>query len=572
MARKRSRTKASASNPNTVLVVFLVFFILLSIGLGVWGYFGYKRADEREKARKDEEAKAKQAQTAEKWYKLQAMWARAVAGHKLGEGAEADLKNWMEDFEQNRFPPDNVAPDKAAFQKSVEDDKKNLGGGEKEDPQTKKKTYANFDEATKRFTTSYLAAWANLRDRVKELEGKNKTLSAEKEALLAKDKERAEAHKQAWTKLETEVNKVNQDALDATAAASKEAKLASDAKQEALVAVTNKIKEHQDEMVKLAKDNVKRLKEKDDEIAKLMERKARLEAEMASSGKEEKVGKVQLSDYDVPKGKVVRVDWSGKMPYINLGSADGVKEQLTFSVYGRSADGKVDKTPKGSVEVVKVLGSHLAQARVSYMRDLGADPIQEGDLVYNPAWNPSRKTHVAIAGIVDFSGEESGTLADQVRNLREFLSNLERQNIVVDAYLDLRSNTIKGPGMTLKTDYLILAEGPHYDNIPVLNFKDEKIDARQKTNEMMEKMRKDAVKKGVAIVPLHKFVLMTGYRVPRSYQYRAETETTSGTPELTDAKGTDLDKPKMEDKQPDEKKLGVEKKEEMKKKEDQEKE
>jgi hypothetical protein len=248
-------------------------------------------------------------------------------------------------------------------------------------------------------------------------------------------------------------------------------------------------------------------------------------------------------------------------------------------VYGRSPNGKVDKTPKGSLEVVKVIGPHLSQTRVGALRDFAGDPIQEGDQVFNPAWNPNRKTHVAIAGIVDFTGEGSGSLADQVRNLREFINNLERQNIVVDAYLDLRTNTVKipdkGEGMTLKTDFFILAEGPRYDSEPILNFKDEKINTKQMTNEMMEKMRKDAIKKGVTVIPLRKFEVLTGYRVPRSYQSGSvgsvETDTTAGPPEAKDKREGE-DKPKKEEKK-DEKKLGEEKgqMDEKKKKEDEDK-
>ena len=36
-----SKKKRDSSKPSTVLIVFLVFFVLVSIGLGVWGYYGY---------------------------------------------------------------------------------------------------------------------------------------------------------------------------------------------------------------------------------------------------------------------------------------------------------------------------------------------------------------------------------------------------------------------------------------------------------------------------------------------------------------------------------------------------
>src|SRR5262249_21327333 len=158
------------------------------------------------------------------------------------------------------------------------------------------------------------------------------------------------------------------------------------------------MKKLQTELIDKEKSYAKVLKEKDDEIAKLLLKKSQLEA------KAERVAATDLSRYDTPKGKIVRLDHTGKMPYINLGRVDGVKEQLTFSVYGVDRNGKVAKVPKANVEVVKVIAGPLAQVRVSYLRDASAEPLLEGDLVYNPAWNPNKKTYVAIAGIVDFTG------------------------------------------------------------------------------------------------------------------------------------------------------------------------
>ena len=51
MARKRSaRSQGGSSSPNTVLVVFLVLFILATLGLGGWVYsiFGERRLAEWE--------------------------------------------------------------------------------------------------------------------------------------------------------------------------------------------------------------------------------------------------------------------------------------------------------------------------------------------------------------------------------------------------------------------------------------------------------------------------------------------------------------------------------------------
>src|SRR5262249_2326638 len=55
MAGLRKPGKRDGSNPSTILIVFLSFFVLLSIGLGVWAYFGASGQRElREEAKKKE--------------------------------------------------------------------------------------------------------------------------------------------------------------------------------------------------------------------------------------------------------------------------------------------------------------------------------------------------------------------------------------------------------------------------------------------------------------------------------------------------------------------------------------
>ena len=54
-----SKKKRDTTKPNTVLVIFLVFFILLSIGLGVWGYYGYAGQEKLEKDAKADKVAAK---------------------------------------------------------------------------------------------------------------------------------------------------------------------------------------------------------------------------------------------------------------------------------------------------------------------------------------------------------------------------------------------------------------------------------------------------------------------------------------------------------------------------------
>jgi hypothetical protein len=89
--------------------------------------------------------------------------------------------------------------------------------------------------------------------------------------------------------------------------------------------------------------------------------------------------------------KVVRLDRRGQTAYINLGSADRVTPGLTFSAHGAGRDGKPTPAVKGTVEVFKVVGEHLSQARVTSVAHPNRDPISQGDLLFNPTWHPAQK-------------------------------------------------------------------------------------------------------------------------------------------------------------------------------------
>ena len=99
------------------------------------------------------------------------------------------------------------------------------------------------------------------------------------------------------------------------------------------------------------------------------------------------------------------------------------------------------------------MGPHLSAAKVVEAGNPARDPLLRGDLLFNPAWDPTQKTHVALVGIIDLNGSGVDGTQDLVRAL-------EKQGIVVDAWLDLKDRTIKGPGMTERTTYLIKGERP----------------------------------------------------------------------------------------------------------------
>ncbi len=566
MAPGRKKAKSAAgNNPSTALVVFLVFFILLSLGLGVWGYYGYKRADEKEKKGQDLAKSEAAAKLGQEWYQLQALWTKGVLGYDLQPKESNDLATLLSDLSGPKF---NGEAGKPAVQKMIEDDKKELA----------LLPDGKWDPRAKRFPNTYREAYQRMKAERDKLLKDKKDLEAKVAAAERREDKRDGDNKTAWTSLKDDVAKVNNNALKAAKDADARVQKAQGDLLKANEDAATKLKQAQEEYALAQKKLTQTLKEKDEEIARLAVFKRRLEA---AEDEKAKAATTDLLKYETPKGRIVRVDWTGKMPYVDLGKADGVKEQLTFSIFGKSPNGQIDKEPKGSLEIIKVIDAHLSQARLSSLRDPYGNPLQEGDLIYNPAWSPGRRTHVALAGIVNLAGEEGLTLAEEQRNLMDFIRRLEAQNIVVDAYLDLRTRQAKGPGMTLKTDYFILCDGPSYTSTFLLTDKEKaRMDVKTEINQKMEEMRKEAVKKGVTLIPLHKFAVMSGFRMPRlarnpDASYRPTANGDAKEPKKAKKGEGEDEKPDVEKKDKEEKggqKLGEEKKEMKKKDKDEEKE
>ncbi len=213
----------------------------------------------------------------------------------------------------------------------------------------------------------------------------------------------------------------------------------------------------------------------------------------------------KAKDVDVPDLQVKAVgrvvDRRGDAVFINLGSIQKMTPQMTFSIHATGPDGQPLPASKGSLEVTQVFDSG-SQAKVLIERNKN-DPIQQGDAIVNPNWNPDRKRHVAIAGLVDLTGEGRN-------QVREFRQLLERQNTVVDVYLEPAGNNWislpEGKSITRETNYLIVG-----DELPETKDPKNPVLAIQKTP-LFEQARQ----RGVFIVSLQNYLDMIGYQPPRS--------------------------------------------------------
>jgi hypothetical protein len=526
MARRVKRPKASGES-KTGLVIALVFFVLVSIGLGVATYFGFS---EQEKLRTDKKAAEKKADTEKNHasaYKLESKILRLRSGDaKLDKKSDQD-KTDVEEYNYLRGEYD----------------------GKKIPPETHKDLRDEIDT----LLTKY-----NWKDRAKDPTKDENLLQQiarlEKEREVAKN--RADKEQERATNLEAKVKDTQRDADEKVKAAQRasdlaqqKAKESKDENKKQVETLEGKFKGYLEEIeaAKRATEDAKNeTKKRDEEIAKL---KADLKAEIERRKiLDAKYVKVNPLDYQEPWGKIIRLERAGGMAYINLGSADKVKPQLTFSIATKGLDGKAAPGQrKGSLEVVRVVDRNLSLAKITNVRDPFNDPIMTGDLLFNPAWSPNQHQHVAIAGIIDLHG-------DGTDSTPEFIRNLEREGIIVDAYLDLRDGTIKPKGiegLTPDTRYLIIGEKPGFGSGGTVIRDDPRTKRKEEVLAKMSEMVEKAKDQGTSLIGYRDFVLLVGYPMPRGSTVTSESPGSAPEPTLPqERKGGDKEPGKEPEKQP----------------------
>lgn len=111
----------------------------------------------------------------------------------------------------------------------------------------------------------------------------------------------------------------------------------------------------------------------------------------------------QTSSFDVPDGRVTYVNQRANVVMINLGSADGLRPQISFGVYDKAEASPSPDSVKAGLEVTKVLEAHLAEARIVHSKN--SAPILPGDNIYSPMWKPGQRLRFALTGFMDIDGD-----------------------------------------------------------------------------------------------------------------------------------------------------------------------
>lgn len=461
----------------TGLIITLVFFILTTIGLGYATYTGYAAHEGMDAKIKDAQNKHAQAEKDRAWFKFQSLLYLNYIGKLNADNVEelktnkpnldsigagqADLdrvKKLIAQIEQPKEVPDEQDPTKTkmvpmgsydgllihwakAFEKGQEE-RKRLQAALDQKTLEEAKARADADQ----YKADYLTKLKELEDKVT----KNFDLNL--------------------TKPIDDLRTENQNLL---------AKLDQVTKEKA-----GEVKVLQDQLA--VKDNElidlqKRLNQRNSEVAQLRQRTTTVPKDMKTDW------------------RVVRIVES--TPYINLGSLDKVTPQLTFTIHGLDAQGKPLAEPKATLEVINVMQDHLSQARLTSVKDPARDPVLEGDVIFNPSWDPNRSSHVVLAGLIDIDG-------DGVQDLEEVKRHLKRQNVIVDAWIDPRDYSIQGqPGrVTIQTDYLILGNGSE----AITNVRD-RLEAGRALDENIGKLKDQGKEYGVETISISRYLKNIGF-------------------------------------------------------------
>jgi hypothetical protein len=191
---------------------------------------------------------------------------------------------------------------------------------------------------------------------------------------------------------------------------------------------------------------------------------------------------LRTETFEVPDGEIRYVSPSGGTVWINLGAADNLRPQVTFSVFAQGVQGLGHGQRKGSIEVIKILGDHLAEARLTESNP--RDPVLKGDVIYTPLWHRGRSERFAIAGFMDVNGDGIDD--------REIIKEIIRlAGGVIDAEL-LNDGSVQGQ-MSVETRYLVVGDPP------------------PKYLEVYSDLRRQADTMGVSVMPLAKFLDHTGF-------------------------------------------------------------
>ncbi len=260
-----------------------------------------------------------------------------------------------------------------------------------------------------------------------------------------------------------------------------------------------KFKELSEQIVKEKEEIATQLEEKRTEIDEAAAKNATVQTSLNEKiVKMERVieilkgNQIDPDPFAQPADGVIRyVNQRNHTVWINLGEADNLRPQVTFSVYDGDQNDALSAERKGSIEITRILSDHMAEATIT--DDQAIRPLMSGDKIYSQVWNRGRQVGFAITGVIDFDDDGRSDI-DQLKKI------ITLNHGKVDAEPG-ENGSIEGK-MTVDTRYLILGEHPS--------------DARQGDLRVAwEKMSEEADTLGIEIKTLDEFLSLMGWQPDR---------------------------------------------------------
>ncbi|QDU56406.1 coiled-coil domain-containing protein [Aeoliella mucimassa] len=197
----------------------------------------------------------------------------------------------------------------------------------------------------------------------------------------------------------------------------------------------------------------------------------------------------QDPSFEVADGQITWVNQANNTVWINLGPADALRRQVTFSVFDPNETDAGKAAKKGSVEVLRMLSDHMAECRVT--DDDPRDPIMPGDNIYSQVWHRGKPQHFALTGLIDLD-------SDGRSDLQLAKDLIELNGGVLDAAPNAETGKMEGE-MSVETRYLVYGERSDKTNDAAL----------RKT---WDDMHADASSLGIELISVTDFMNQMGYK------------------------------------------------------------
>jgi hypothetical protein len=358
-----------ASRENQGLHIALILLIMFSVLLCVISYVFYSKSESRRVTAEDAQNRLAQAQkdlqTAN--FKVQTLTYMINGGSKTLKQIKDDLANIPGGGDTNDATM-------AQLTKNFQDNMLLYGAPDQETESSR-----NYES----LPTFLLARVRDLNQQLTDLRRTENELNAQKTQLEQTSAERSQkfedAANQARQDLEAERTKFQTDLADV---------------RKQMDGIAGQVTE---------KDN--KIAELTDQMAKQDEASAKKASDMAKIIQDQKnrLKGYEEQSFETPDAVVTTVNQKMRTLYINVGAADNLRLQQTFSVFDKSTTSIKQAKPKGRIEVAQIIGDHVAECQI--LEDDVANIIVPGDLVLTPTWAPGQQIHFAIAGFVDLTGD-----------------------------------------------------------------------------------------------------------------------------------------------------------------------